>query len=1268
MERVGPYQLVERLGRGTFAIVHRARHVESGREVALKVLDPLDPDPAALSRFEREARISGQLVDPAIPTIHEIGTDGSRHYIAMELVEGRRLDELLLAEGPMSPVRVGEIAAQLARALGAAHALGVVHRDVKPANLVLTPEGKLRLLDFGLSHMVGVHSLSEPGVLVGTVPYMSPEQLLGQAVDARSDLYSASVVLFELLAGRRPFPGDRFETVTHAILHVSPPRLPDAGPAEWVVRKGLAKRPDDRYPTAEAMLRDWELVSLHPGASATSLLAETHVASVRESDDAVPFRGRDQILDRIAVALSLADEGRGRLVAVASEPGGGRSRVLREVGDVASRTPTRRVIEVYGQGGGLARPLHLWTAVIDEVVDEAIQAGAADHRDAFRALGPGLRTDLLERLTTPGTSDEVTDAGEVPDDFASLTEAIRGFLDALTAERPLILLVDDLERLDPASRRILVTVASALPTGRMSVVVAVRSDRPPRFSPDGDEVGDVLAAARAEGALVELTLPRLPVDVVVEIASVRYGPDPSIAAMATRVYEESEGTPILVVELFRLLEVQGTLSVDDDGRWVAADLGDVPIPSRIVDLFEKRLAGLDDDDRELLSVMAVTGVPARARVLATCVGSAPLAVLRRLRRLEEHGLVVSGGDGTRFVQSKLGDYLRDQVPDELSRALRRQAAEGMMRLEGSERIEPIEIAEHLLAAGEPARAVPFLERAGDRQVQLFANEAGLATYERGLEILEDLDEPELLPSRCRLGRRIATVQMRLARAEEAVLTASLHARLARRTGDPILLGELLLTLGQARAQRGEEGQALEAARKARAAFGSADDRSGEARALDLEGRIEQRRDHLPDALRLFEEALALREGGTDGEIGKSRYLLGMCYRASGRLDEAVSMLAAAQGDLQRAGDVVNLAAASGELGNVHYVRGDYARAAEEYERFLRVMRRSGERARLAIALSNAAAVELRRGRFTVARGLYREALSIRLELGDVRRTALVYANLAFVSLHQARYRDAILCAHDATEMAREVGHTACHATGLGFTALVNLELGDDDRASAAIEEALTLAPGPEERVTFLAVKASVAAAAGRLEQARSALAAATDENDRADGSFTYEVSMARTSVALADHDLVGAVAASREAVELSRDAGDVRKRAEAATRWVSCVAMTPDLHPPDLEAVLERTVGDAVDARLRGLELRLRVAQAELAARSAPSDGAATLKLALSVADQILDDVPARSRLGWANRSGYSRTLDLLASSGGDDVTVRDRVADRRRELMTKDP
>jgi len=1267
MERVGPYELVERLGRGTFAIVHRARHRDTGREVALKILDPLDPDPAALARFEREARISGQLVDPAIPTIHEIGTDGERHFIAMELVEGRRLDDLLLAEGPLPVERVSEIATQLARALGAAHALGVVHRDVKPANLVLTPDGRLRLLDFGLSHMVGVHSLSEPGVLVGTVPYMSPEQLLGQTVDARSDLYSASVVLFELLAGGRPFPGDRFETVTHAILHVPPPRIPDVGAVEWVVRKGLAKRPDDRYPSAEAMLRDWELVSLQPEASSTSLLAAAHEVAPREPDDAVPFRGRESVVDRIAVALSHADDGRGQLVAVGSEPGGGRSRVLREAHEVAGRVPGRRVIQVDGRGGGLARPLHLWTAVIDAVIEEGITGGTPDRRAALAALGPGLRIDLLELLATPEATDPDVDAPEVPDDFGALVEAMRGFLDALTAGRPLVLLVDDLERIDPASRRVLASFVPTLPTRRMSVVVAVRNDRPPRFSPEGDEVGDVLAAARSEEALVELSLPRLSPEIVAEIASIRYGSDPSIAAMAARVHEESEGTPILVVELFRFLEVQGKLAPGDDGRWVADDLGDVPIPSRIADLFEQRLAGLDDDDRELLSVMAITGTPARARVLATCMDTAPLAVLRRLRRVEEHGLVVSGGDGYHFVQTKLGEYLRAQLPDEMARAVHLQAAEGMIRLEGSERVEPMEVAEHLLAADEPARATPFLERAGDRQVQLFANEAGLATYERALEILEDLDDPALLPARCRLGRRIATVQMRLGRAEEAVLTGSLHVRLARRTGDPALLGQLLLTLGEARVQRGEEESALEAARRARAAFAEAGDRSGQARAVDLEGRIEQRREHLPEALELFHEALSLRDGGTDGEIGKSRYLLGMCYRATGRLDEAASMLAEAKESLQRAGDVVNLAAASGELGNVHFVRGDYDRAAEEYGRFLRVMRQSGERARLAIALSNAAAVELRRGRFTVARGLYREALAIRLELGDVRRTAFVQANLAYVFLHQARYRDAILAAHDAAGMAEEVGHAPCHATARAFTGLIHLELGNHDAAWDALEEALDRAPGAEERVTFLGVRAAVSAARGDLDEARAALASASRENDEAEGRFTYEVCMARAAIALAADDLDAAIEAAWQAVELSRDAGDVRKRAEAATCWVSAVARTPDLDPPELRSTLERTIGDAVGARLRGLELRLRIAQAELLARADPGAAAATLKLAFSAADQILGDVPPRSRLGWARRSGYSRALDLLEHWGGDEV-ARSVASARRRVLDDDDP
>jgi eukaryotic-like serine/threonine-protein kinase len=223
---VGQYRIEERIGGGGMGVVYRARDLRLQRPVALKFLPPhLGRDPRAKERFLVEARAAAALDHPNICTVHEIGemADG-RLFLAMACYEGETL-KTRIARGPLPVAEAVSIAAALARGLAAAHAAGIVHRDVKPANVVLPARGGVRLLDFGVAKVVGT-STGSPGLTPGTVAYMSPEQIRGEAVDAETDMWSLGIVLYEMLTGDHPFRGDSDATVMHAILREEP-RPPD---------------------------------------------------------------------------------------------------------------------------------------------------------------------------------------------------------------------------------------------------------------------------------------------------------------------------------------------------------------------------------------------------------------------------------------------------------------------------------------------------------------------------------------------------------------------------------------------------------------------------------------------------------------------------------------------------------------------------------------------------------------------------------------------------------------------------------------------------------------------------------------------------------------------------------------------------------------------------------------------------------------------------------------------------------------------------------
>ena len=233
--RFGPYEVLSTLGAGAMGDVYRARDARLNRDVALKVLPPLwAGDAGRLRRFEQEARATAILNHPNILAVYDVGTHDDQPYIVTELLEGATLREAL-ADGALPPSKAVDIARQLASGLAAAHAKGIAHRDIKPENLFLTPDGRVKILDFGLAKlnedaggggsMTRSPAATEPGVVLGTVNYMSPEQVRGQTADARSDIFSVGVVLFEMLTGARPFQGDSSVETMSAILKQDAPDL-----------------------------------------------------------------------------------------------------------------------------------------------------------------------------------------------------------------------------------------------------------------------------------------------------------------------------------------------------------------------------------------------------------------------------------------------------------------------------------------------------------------------------------------------------------------------------------------------------------------------------------------------------------------------------------------------------------------------------------------------------------------------------------------------------------------------------------------------------------------------------------------------------------------------------------------------------------------------------------------------------------------------------------------------------------------------------------
>src|SRR5437764_6167052 len=264
--KAGRYEIVGELGRGAMGVVYKAMDPVTERAVAVKTL-PLSEEVTALSRpelltrFQTEARAAGLLTHPNIVVVFDAGEEDGLYYITMELVEGRSL-QALLDDGQAFPLpRMLRIMEQACSALQFAHERNIVHRDIKPANLMLTPDDTVKITDFGTAKILQFGTVQQTAHVMGTPSYMSPEQIKGKVVDGRSDIFSLGVVLYEMVTGEKPFPGQNITTVIYKIVNEEPTQPRQIDPSihpglNSIIMKSLVKEPSERYQTCRELFED----------------------------------------------------------------------------------------------------------------------------------------------------------------------------------------------------------------------------------------------------------------------------------------------------------------------------------------------------------------------------------------------------------------------------------------------------------------------------------------------------------------------------------------------------------------------------------------------------------------------------------------------------------------------------------------------------------------------------------------------------------------------------------------------------------------------------------------------------------------------------------------------------------------------------------------------------------------------------------------------------------------------------------------------------
>ncbi|OJF09507.1 hypothetical protein BG844_37250 [Couchioplanes caeruleus subsp. caeruleus] len=662
-------EVIKELSRGAQTVVHRVRR--AGIEYALKQLQPgVVVDDATLVAFRREAAILASIDHPGLTRIHEVGQTYGRPYLLMDLVEGTELTALT-REGPLPDRRVVELGIDVAGALAAAHRVGLVHRDVKPQNIMVLPDGEAKVIDFGLAAWV---ASDHDGVTAGTLAYSSPEQtgMLKRPVDGRSDLYSLGVVVFQCLAGVLPFASPDVGDLLRMHAVSPPPDLRRLCPGVSralvaVVEKLLAKDPDDRYQTAQGLLADLHRLRSDPDPAVFTPGAED------SSDDRgdTSLSGRARELAELTARWRRAVEGRGGVAVVQGAPGVGKSRLVRELA-ASVRAGGHPVL--FGKGStDNPVPMAALRAAVDQYVRDlqrlpepargaavrGLRSAAGSAAPLLRALSPAVAA-VLE---APDLAEE--DRG---DQFAT---AVAGFLVGLArAGGGLLLQLDDVQWLDGATLRVLRQLTADLADTPLMVVGTARDDAASRPG--------VESCRAALGASIDLHLPLGPLDTAGMAALVAaHLPGGELdAELVSRLSERSEGNPFTLVEYVRAVIDAGLLR-PYWGTWLldTAGLDGLALPRGALELVLTRIEGLGVRSRALLTAAAVSGSRFRTDLVAEVSGVDHRAAEAILVDAAGRHLVEHDGDEYVFLHDRIREALLKDVDGDRLRGLHQRIAE-----------------------------------------------------------------------------------------------------------------------------------------------------------------------------------------------------------------------------------------------------------------------------------------------------------------------------------------------------------------------------------------------------------------------------------------------------------------------------------------------------------------------------------------------------------------------------------------------------------------
>ncbi|HWP42832.1 MAG TPA: AAA family ATPase, partial [Blastocatellia bacterium] len=700
------YRLVSRIGRGGMGEVYKAEDGRLGRFVAIKLL-PRESmqDQSARRRLLQEARSAAVLNHPNIVTIHSIDDQDGLDFIVMEFVEGQTL-KAAIARGPLKLSLLFEIGAQVAAALAAAHSLNIIHRDVKSDNILLTPSGQAKVLDFGIAKVVSplIEELNEQaptkidltgeGIVLGTVPYMSPEQTRGEPLDGRTDIFSLGCVLYEAATGKLPFAGPSMLSIAHNIAALNPPPpstlRPDLPPEfDLIVQRALEKDRNHRYASASEMaaaLNNLRGLTTDPYPSYA-------VTDPLTSDaEAESFVGREPEMRQLDQFLRQAIDGSGRVVFITGEPGIGKTAIVDEFlrrsrrqypGLVFARG---RCVEQYGTGEAYLPFLDAISGLLSSYGRERTAALLRTHAPTWCLQFPAVfvSSGVWENLQqeTMGATKE------------RMLREMGDALGAMAISPPMVLVLEDLHWADPSSIDLLRHLSQRMGDKRLLMIGTFRleevemSDHPLKMC---------RLEMQTHKLCEEIALGSLSQEHISSYLNARFTPNAFPHDLHTLIQRKTEGHPLFAMSLVQYLVDRGDIAKLGERWMLARPLSemDLDAPENVRSMIRKKIESLDEEDRRALQYASVEGEEFLSTVVARLLEVDDLDLEERLARIDRvHRLIVTLGeeelpDGSlatryRFAHALYQNVLYGDLVSKRRMLLHRKIAEQLVRHYGKQ--------------------------------------------------------------------------------------------------------------------------------------------------------------------------------------------------------------------------------------------------------------------------------------------------------------------------------------------------------------------------------------------------------------------------------------------------------------------------------------------------------------------------------------------------------------------------------------------------------